>query len=89
MELDTIISDIKKGKIKEIQLKKLPLLKTVTNWQEVEYLGWVDYQMKYSYYDGAIVKADNKLFYVQEKTVSALQAFITWNSGKKIQVVAD
>ncbi len=90
MEWEKILVDsVKGGVIRELYLRKLPVLKTVDNWKKVEPVGWIDYQMKHSYYKGGLVKLNGKLYFVQEKTIKALQEFMEWNFPVKIKVTTD
>lgn len=90
MEWEKILSEsVKGGVIKELHLRKLPMLKTVDNWKKVQLIGWVDHQMKYSHYKGGLVKVNNKLYFVQDKTIKALQEFINWDFPTKIKVILD
>ena len=55
MEWEKILADsVKDGVIKELHLRKLPVLKTVDNWKKVELVGWIEHQMKHSYYKGGL-----------------------------------
>lgn len=90
MEWEKILADsVKDGVIKELHLRKLPVLKTVDNWKKVELVGWIDHQMKYTYYKGGLVKLNGKLYFVQDKTIRALQEFMSWNFPSKIKVISD
>ena len=90
MEWEVILADaVKDGKIREIHLKKLPVLRTTTNWKKIESLGLIDHQMKYTHYRGGLVKLNGKLFFVQDKTIKALEEFMKWNFPRKIQVITD
>jgi hypothetical protein len=90
MEWETILADaVKDGQIRELYLSRVPVLKTTTNWNRVELVGWVDHQMKYTHYRGALVKLNDKLFFVKENTIKALQPYIHWKSKTLIQVIKD
>ena len=90
MEWEKILVDsVKDGTIKELYLRKLPVLRTVDNWKRVELIGLVDHQMKYTYYKGGLVKLNGKLYFVQDKTIKALEEFMKWNFPKKIVVLKD
>ncbi len=87
MEWEKILSEsIKDGQIKELHLRKLPVLKTVDDWKRVELLGWIDHQFKYTHYKGGLVKVNDRLFFVQDKTIKALQGFMDWNFPTRIRV---
>ena len=90
MEWEKILADsVKDGVIKELHLRKLPVLKTVDNWKKVELVGWIDHQMKYTHYKGGLVKLNGRLYFVQDKTIRALQEFMSWNFPSKIKVISD
>jgi len=90
MEREKILVDsVKDGVIKELYLRKLPVLKQVENWRKVELVGWIDHQMKHTYYKGGLVKLNGKLYFVQDKTIKALQEFMNWNFPVKIKVTTD
>ena len=87
MEWEKILADsVKDGKIKELYLKKLPVLKTCDNWKSVELVGWIDHQMKFIHYKGGLVKMNGNLYFVQDKTINALREFMDWNFKNKIEV---
>ncbi|MCU0847017.1 MAG: hypothetical protein MUD12_03945 [Spirochaetes bacterium] len=90
MEWESILAEsVRDGKIRELHLRKLPLLKSTTNWNKVELIGWIDHQFKYTHYKGALVKLNNKLFFVQEGIIKALQEFLNWKHSKQIIVTKD
>ena len=90
MEWETILSDaVQNGKIRELYLSKLPVLKTTTNWKKVELLGWIDHQLKFTHYRGALVKLNNKLYFVRENTIKALQQYMIWKVKNLIEVTKD
>ena len=90
MEWEKILVDsVVNGTIKELYLRKLPVLKTVDNWKRVELVGWIDHQMKYTYYKGGLVKLNGRLYFVQDKTIKALQEFMKWDFPAKIVVLKD
>ncbi len=88
MEWEKVLADsVVDGKIKELHLKKIPVLKTCNNWREVEPVGWVDHQMKHSYYKGALVKLAEKMYFVPEKIINALSEYINWSFKNRIEVI--
>ena len=90
MEWERILADaVKNGTIRELHLRKLPMLKTTTNWKSVEMLGWVDHKMKYTHYKGALAKLNEKLYFVKEATIDALRPFIKWKITAKIKVLPE
>ncbi len=90
MEWEIILADaVKNGMIRELHLRKLPMLKTTANWKGVEMLGWVDHQMKYTHYKGALMKLNDKLYFVRESTINALKPYIKWKTITKIKVIPE
>ncbi len=90
MEWEKILADsVTDGKLKELHLKKIPVLKTCNNWREVEPVGWVDHQMKFSYYKGGLVKLKGNIYFVPEKTINALSEYINWKFPVTISVYKD
>jgi hypothetical protein len=90
MEWEKILVDsVKDGTIKELYLRKLPVLKTVDNWKRVELVGLIDHQMKYTHYKGGLVKVNGKLYFVQDKTIKAIQEFMKFDFPTKIVVLKD
>lgn len=90
MEWERILSDaVKDGQIKELYLRKLPVLKTTTNWKKIELVGWIDHQMKYTHYKGGLIRLNGKLYFVQDKTIQALQQYMDWDFPRKIVVMKD
>ena len=88
MQWEKILADaVKDGQIKELHLRKIPVLKTTTNWKKIQLIGWVDHQMKYTHYKGGLVKLNNKLYFVTDKTIQALQEFMDWDFPRKIIVI--
>mgnify|MGYP000870017522 FL=1 len=90
MEWEKILADsVVDGKIRELHLKKIPVLKTCNNWRDVEPIGWIDHKMKFSYYKGGLVKLRGSIYFVPEKTINALSEFINWKFPRHIDVVSD
>ncbi len=90
MEWEILLADaVKGGKIRELHLSKIPVLKTTNNWKKVDLLGWIDHEMKYTHYRGALVKLNDKIYFVKEKTVSAIQQYLNWETKPRIEVVKD
>lgn len=88
MEWQSLLSDaVKDGNIRELHLGKLPVLKTTNNWRLVKPIGWVDHQMKHSHYRGGLVKLNDKLYFVQEGTIKAIEEFISFSFPKRINVI--
>lgn len=90
MDWDNILKDsVKDGKIRELYLQTLPVLKTCDNWKLVEPVGWIDHQMKLSYYKGGIVRLYGKLYFVPEKTLNALSEYVSFKFPQKIIVTKE
>lgn len=90
MEWELILADaVKDNKIRELHLSKVPVLKTADNWKNVEFLGWVDHEMKHSHYRGALVKVNGRLYFVKEATIKAIQQYLKWKARTVIEVVKD
>lgn len=90
MEWDNILKDaVKDGKIKELYLQKIPVLKNCDNWKKVEPVGWIDHQMKFSYYRGGLVRLSGKLFFVTNRTIDALSEFWELKFPQKIEVIEE
>ena len=90
MEWESLLADaVKDGQIRELHLRKLPVLRTTTNWKKVDLVGWIDHKMKYTHYKGGLVKLNNKLYFVQDKTINALSEFMEWKFPIKISVLKD
>ena len=85
----TLADAARDGKIRELHLRKLPLLTNTTNWRKVELVGSVDYQMKHVYYKGGLVKLNGSLYFVQEKTIQALREFMDWKFPRRISVIPE
>jgi hypothetical protein len=88
MEWQKVLADaVKDGTIRELHLSKIPQLKTCNNWREVEPIGLVDHKMKYSHYRGGLVKLNDKLYFVTDKTITAINEFIKLEFRHRINVV--
>lgn len=90
MDWENILKDaVQDGTIRELYLKKVPVLRTCDNWRKVEPVGWVDYRMNLSYYKGGLVKLMGKLYFVHERTFDALSEYIEFKFKKHIQVIKE
>ncbi len=90
MEWEKVLADaVKNGTIRELYLSKIPQLKTCNNWREVEPIGLIDHKMKYSHYRGALVKLNEKIYFITDKTINALSEFISFDFRQKIEVIED
>ncbi len=87
MEWENILKDaVHEGKIRELYLKKIPVLKTCDNWRDVEPIGWVEHQMELSFYKGGIVRLNGKLYFVTDRTINALSEYIDLKFKLMIEV---
>ncbi len=90
MEWDSILDDaVQNGQIRELYLKRVPVLKTCDNWKKVEPVGWVDHRTSLAYYKGGLVKLKGKLYFVSDKTIDALAEFINFKFKSRIEVIPD
>ncbi len=88
MEWDNILKDaVHEGKIRELYLKKIPVLKTCDNWKIVEPIGWIDHQMQLSHYKGGLVRLNGKIFFVTDRTINALSEYIDFKFSQMIEVI--
>jgi hypothetical protein len=88
MEWQKILTNsVVNGQIRELHLKKIPVLKTCNNWHEVEAVGWIDHQMKFSHYKGGLVRLRGKIYFVPEGVLNALSRYIDWKFPVKIEVI--
>lgn len=90
MEWERILADsVKDGRIKELHLKKIPILTGCENWKSVEVIGWVDHPMKLTHYKGGLVRLNGKIYFVTDKMISALTQFVKWKFTQRIEVTKD
>ena len=90
MNWDTILQDaVHDGTIRELYLKRLPVLRTCNDWKKVEPLGWVDHRTNLAYYKGGIVKLTGNIYFVSDKTIDALSEFIDIKFKTKIEVIME
>ena len=75
------------NKIKANHLKHIPKLKTCDRWQDVIFLGRVNYKFKHSTYDGGLVKLNGKIYYINSKQIQSLVGFTKWNTSNIINVI--
>jgi hypothetical protein len=90
MEWDSILQDVvQDGSIRELYLKRIPVLITCDNWKKVEPIGWVDHKTNLAYYKGGLVKLKGRIYFVSDKTIDALAEFINIKFKSKINVIVD
>ncbi len=73
--------------IKANHLKHIPKLKTCDRWQDVIFLGRVNYSFKHSTYNGGLVKYNGKIYYINAKQIQSLINFTKWNTSNIIKVI--
>ena len=87
MEWERILKDsVKDGSIRELHLRKVPVLKTCENWGDVHEIGLINHQTKYAHYKGVLVKYGERLFYVSEERMQALAPYRQWKAKNHIKV---
>jgi hypothetical protein len=90
MEWDTILQDAtQNGQIRELYLKRIPVLKTCDNWRKVEPIGWVDHRTNLAYYKGGLVRLKGRVYFISDQTIDALAEFINFKFKLKINVTMD
>ncbi len=90
MEWETILSDtVKDGKIRELHLSRIPVLKTCNNWKNVKPIGWIDHEMTHSHYKGGLVKFNEKIYFVKESTFNAINQYIKFRFLQLIEVISE
>ncbi len=90
MEWDSILEKVvQEGEIRELYLKKIPVLKTCDDWKKVEPIGWIEHKTNLAYYKGVLVKLKGRMYFVSDKTIDALSEYISFKFKNKIRVVAD
>ena len=77
------------NKIKAIYLKSVPQLKTCDDWGSVTFLGTVNYKFTYTHYDGALIKRQGRLYYINKKQLLAVATIMKWKTDKVIEVIKD
>ncbi len=75
------------NKIKSTHLKHIPKLKACDRWQDVTFLGRVNYSFKHSNYDGGLIKFNSKIYYINAKQIQSLSSYVKWNTENIINVV--
>ncbi len=90
MDWETLLSrGLTEGKIRELHLYKVPVLKTCDNWSAVKELGRVDFKGKHADYHGALVKYAEKFYFVTDARIEALAPYREWDLKKKISVIPE
>lgn len=90
MDWETIFTrQLNEGKIRELYLYKIPVLKTVDNWGAVKEVGRVDFKGKHTDYHGAIVKYAEKFYFVTDARIEALAPYRKWDLKTKLKVITE
>lgn len=90
VEWDKLLrNSVQEGRIKELHLRKIPVLKNCENWKNVEPLGYVDYRGKFTQYKGMLVMLKDRIYFVTDKTMDALSGYIDWKMKTKIDVYTE
>ncbi|MCS6984545.1 MAG: hypothetical protein NZM25_05395 [Leptospiraceae bacterium] len=90
MDWTTILGrDLEEGKIRELYLYKLPVLKTCDNWSAVKEVGRVDFKGKHADYHGGIVKYAEKVYFIPDARIEALAPYRKWNWKTTLRVVTE
>lgn len=87
MEWERVLRDsVQDGKIKELHLRHVPVLKTAENWNDVKEIGLIDHKTRFAHYKGILVKYGDRVFYVPESRMQALAPYRNWNTKVKLKV---
>ncbi|MFH0974469.1 MAG: hypothetical protein V1874_01660 [Spirochaetota bacterium] len=90
MELESVLQDvIKSNEIRELYLKKIPVLITCDNWKKVVPIGWVEHKTNLAFYRGGLVELKGRIYFVSDKTIDALSEFIDFKFKNKIHVIME
>lgn len=90
MDWETLMArSLTEGKVRELYLYKLPVLKTCDNWPAVKEIGKVNFKGKHSDYNGAIVKYAERLFFLPDPRIEALAPYRKWNLKNTIRVITE
>ncbi len=84
---DILRNCVKDGKISENHLRHIPKLMNCESWQDAEFLGRVNHKFDHSTMDGGLIKFAGKIYYINNKQITALNYFYKWNTLKEIQVI--
>jgi hypothetical protein len=86
---EVLRNSIKKETIKATALRKIPHLKNCPYWDRAVFLGCISYRLSFANYDGALVKYDNRVYYVNRSQMEALRPWLRWDLRKKVTVIKD
>ncbi len=77
---------IKDGKIREIHLKNIPVLKDCEHWEDVKEIGLVDHETKYAHYNGMLVWYGSRIYYITRRKMEALSPYRKWDKRNRVEV---
>ncbi len=77
---------IKDNSVRELHLRKIPVLKNCKNWKDVKEIGGIDHKTKYAHYKGLLVRYANEIYYLSEEKMQALEPFRSWDRRTNITV---
>ena len=81
--------DLEDGNIRELYLYKLPVLKTVENWNEVQEVGRIAFKGKHANYNGGLVIFSGRYFFVPDARLNAIASLRKWKFTKTIKVITE
>ena len=67
-------------------LRTTPQLMDCPHWDQAEFLGCLNYHTERAIYDGALVKYEEKLYYVNKAQIESLRRLHRWNLKKAVTV---
>jgi len=77
------------GTLRELYLYKIPVLKTVDNWNDVIEIGKVDFRGKHAEYKGGLVNYAEKIYFVPDARLNALSPFRKWKFKTDIKIISE
>jgi len=73
--------------IRAESLRKVPHLKSCPYWDRATFLGWVCHRLQFAYYDGGLVRYNDRVYYVNRTQIESLRPWLHWNLRKTISVI--
>jgi hypothetical protein len=86
---DILRSTLSKETINASNLRRIPHLTDCPFWDRAVFLGRISYRTRVAYYDGGLVRYDDRVYYVNRSQIEALRKYLRWNLRKTIRVVED
>jgi len=84
-----VIDGLEHDRIRELYLYKIPVMKTVNNWNDVKEVGSISFKGKHANYNGGLISYKTKIYFITQSTMSALSTLRKWKFKKRIQVVSE